>query len=506
MGRALNVASLLFSVAQRLPDHPAITDTRGTLTYRQWSMRAAGLARDMTDHGARPGDRVVIFMENCGEFLEVLLAAWTAGLVAVPVNAKLHALEVRYCIENCGARLAFTTANLLASISAAMSDMQGARLICAGSAEYEGLTRATELSVVERSLSDPAWIFYTSGTTGRPKGAVLTNRNLIFLSQTYYADVDTVDERDTKLHAAPLSHGSGLYGLPFLLKGSHQVVQPGFDIDAIFDALTRYERVTFFTVPTMLTRMVNHPGIGNARLENLKTIYYGGGPTYLADLKRAVHLFGPRLFQLYGQGETPMTGTGLRKDMHWNEDWITTCGIPRSGVGIRVVDDHDRELPPGEIGEIITRSDCVMSCYWGDPDATAKAIRGGWLHTGDLGSVCTKGFLTLHDRSKDVIISGGTNIYPREVEEVLLLHPGVFEVSAVGMPDPDWGETVVAFIAVKAGHTVSAAELDTLCLAHIARFKRPKLYRFENDLPKNSYGKILKTELRKRLAIEGDLS
>ena len=445
-------------------------------------------------------------MENCGEFLEVLLAAWTAGMVAVPVNAKLHAREVRYVIEDCGARLVFTTLNLLAELESCTANIDGIRLFCAGTAAYDELTKVASMTAEERSFSDPAWIFYTSGTTGRPKGAVLTNRNLIFLSQTYYADVDTVDERDTKLHAAPMSHGSGLYGLPFLLKGSHQVIQPGFEIEAIFDALTRYERVTFFTVPTMLTRMINHPGIGNARLENLKTIYYGGGPTYLADLKKAVGVFGPRLFQLYGQGETPMTGTGLKKDMHWNEEWLTTCGAPRSGVAIRVVDDNDNDLSPGEIGEVITRSDCVMQCYWGDPDATAKALRGGWLHTGDLGSLCSKGFLTLHDRSKDVIISGGTNIYPREVEEVLLLHPGVIEVSAIGAPHPDWGEEVVAFVAVKDGCKVSAAELDNLCLAHIARFKRPKHYRFIKTLPKNNYGKVLKTELRRYLATEGQMS
>lgn len=501
----MNVASLIFSVARRLPDQPAITDARGTFSYARWTDRAARLGHAMTALGAAPGDRVVLFMENCGEFLEVLLATWSAGLVAVPVNAKLHEREVRYVADNCAAKFLFTTPDLIADMGAFAADLEGVRVFCAGTQDYEELTRGDRLEPIARAYTDPAWIFYTSGTTGRPKGAILTHRNLIFLSQTYYADVDEVDERDTKLHAAPMSHGSGLYGLPFLLKGSHHVIHAGFDVEAIFDVLTRYERVTFFAAPTMLTRLTNHPDIGKAKLQNLKTIYYGGGPTYLADLKKAVRIFGPRLFQLYAQGETPMTATGLKKSMHWNEDWLATCGVPRSGVAVRVVDGDDGDIAPGEIGEVLTRSDCVMQGYWGNPQASAEALRGGWLHTGDLGSLDAHGFLTLHDRSKDVIISGGTNIYPREVEEVLLLHPAVLEVSAVGAPHPDWGEDVVAFVAVREGCAVSPAELDALCLDHIARFKRPKHYRFLQALPKNNYGKVLKTELRQRLAEEGQI-
>jgi long-chain acyl-CoA synthetase len=230
----------------------------------------------------------------------------------------------------------------------------------------------------------------------------------------------------------------------------------------------------------------------------LKTIVYGGAPMYLADCLRAIELFGPRLYNLYGQGESPMTITGLSQAHHARKEKLETCGIARTGVEVRVFDTDDRPLGPGETGEIVTRSDCVMAGYWSNPGATARALRGGWLHTGDVGSMDAEGFLTIRDRSKDMIISGGSNIYPREVEEVLLRHPAVAECSVVGRPHPEWGEAVVAFLVTR--RPVEIEELDRHCLDNIARFKRPKEYRFVEALPKNNYGKVLKTELRKLLA------
>lgn len=220
---------------------------------------------------------------------------------------------------------------------------------------------------------------------------------------------------------------------------------------------------------------------------------------YVADARRAIDLFGgAHLYQLFGQGESPMTITGLPQDCHVRGEKLESCGVARTGVEVRVVDGRDRDLPPGEVGEVLTRSDCVMAGYWENPGATKQALRGGWLHTGDLGSLDAAGYLTIRDRSKDMIISGGSNIYPREVEEVLLRHPAVAECSVVGRPHPEWGEEVVAFV-VRRQAAVDAGELDALCLAHIARFKRPREYRFVDGLPKNNYGKVLKTELRKLL-------
>jgi long-chain acyl-CoA synthetase len=263
----------------------------------------------------------------------------------------------------------------------------------------------------------------------------------------------------------------------------------------IFELLEHWPNLSFFAAPTMLVRLLASPAARTPA--RLKTITYGGAPMYVADCLRAIELFGPRLYQLFGQGEAPMTITGLSQFFHQKKIHLETCGMARTGVEVRVVDENEEALAPGEVGEIVTRSDCVMAGYWENPGATAKATRGGWLHTGDVGSLDAEGFLTIKDRSKDLIISGGANIYPREIEEVLLRHPAVAECSVVGRPHPEWGEEVVAFVVRK--FDLNSAELETLCLDNIARFKRPREYRFVESLPKNNYGKVLKTELRRLL-------
>ena len=504
----MNLAALLFDVARRLPDRPAVSDDARSLSYRELAARVARVSGGLRALGLAPGDRVLLSLENCGEFVELMFGCWAAGLTAVPANARLHPREVEYIADNSGARLLIATPGLaetLAPLAGSVTSLD--RVISTRTTEYEALFRSGEAPAPEAGEpTDPAWLFYTSGTTGRPKGAVLSHRNLLFMSQCYYADIDLVDERDTHLLAAPASHGAGLYALPFLLKGGHQIVLPHFDVGTILDVLARHQRVSFFAAPTMLTRLVHAPEVAAADLGNLRTIYYGGGPMYVADLERALDIFGPRLYQLFGQGESPMTITGLSKRLHAERDhprWrdrLASCGYPRSGVLVRVVDEADRDLPPGKIGEVVTRSDCVMQGYWRNPEANAETLRGGWLHTGDLGSLDEDGLLTLRDRSKDMIISGGSNIYPREIEEVLLRHPDLVEASVIGRPHPDWGEEVVAFLVARPGASVAVAELDRLCLDHIARFKRPRDYHFVEALPKNNYGKVLKTELRRLLA------
>ena len=264
-----------------------------------------------------------------------------------------------------------------------------------------------------------------------------------------------------------------------------------------------------FAAPTMVRRLVEHPAAGGARLDNLKTVVYGGGPMYLDDLKRAQARFGHVFAQIYGQGESPMTITALNKADHADsahprhEARLASAGRAQTAVEVRVADAEDRSLPPGELGEILVRGDPVMAGYWRDPAASAAALEGGWLHTGDLGVFDEDGFLTLKDRSKDLIISGGANIYPREVEEILLSHEAVLECAVIGRPHADWGETVVAFVVARRGAQVDAGTLDAHCLARIARFKRPRDYRFVAALPKNNYGKVLKTELRTRLEQDG---
>ena len=362
--------------------------------------------------------------------------------------------------------------------------------------------------MVARAPDETAWLFYTSGTTGRPKGAMLSHRNLLAMTTSYFVDVDHVDPDDCILHPAPMSHGSGLYILPHVAAAARQVVPEsgGCDIDEIFALIEAHPGAAFFAAPTIVHRLVNSAAATRADTRNLKTIVYGGGPMYAADCKRAVAVFGNKLVQIYGQGESPMTITALSKAAHAAtahpryEQRLASVGIPHSVVEVAVADAEDRLLPPGEVGEVLVRGETVMTGYWRDPGATADALRGGWLHTGDVGVFDADGFLTLKDRSKDLIISGGSKIYPREVEEVLLRHPGVAEVSVVGGEDEDWGEIVVAFIVAHERADLDEPALDRLCLEHLARFKRPKRYVFVDALPKNNYGKVLKTALRRQLA------
>lgn len=502
----MNLAALLFDVARLLPDRPAVSDGHSSWTYRELIERTARIGGALRARGLIPGDRVLLSLENCSEFFELLFGCWMAGLCAVPTNARLHPREVAYIAHHSGARLLVTTPGLAEGLAPLADTVDTlAEIISIRTPDYDRLLNAEPLPPEPGRPTDRAWLFYTSGTTGRPKGATLTHRNLLCASYCYYADIDSLDERDTHLLAAPVSHGAGLYALPFLLKGAHQIVLPHFEVADILDIVQRHPLVSFFAAPTMLTRLVHAPQVAGADLANLKTICYGGGPMYVADLEKALQLFGPRLYQLFGQGEAPMTITGLTQRHHadtahpkWR-DRLASCGVPRTGVLVKVVDENDRDLPPGEVGEVVTSSDCVMEGYWENPEASAETLRGGWLHTGDLGSIDEDGFLMLRDRSKDMIISGGSNIYPREIEEVLLRHPDLVEASVVGRPHPDWGEEVVAFVVAKPGTAIEKAALDRLCLDHIARFKRPREYRLVASLPKNNYGKVLKTELRKIL-------
>jgi long-chain acyl-CoA synthetase len=439
------------------------------------------------------GDRVALAMKNCPEYWEVLFACWHAGLTPVPMNAKLHPKEFEYILGDSGADVCFLSPGIECSFG---------NSVRTDSKDYENL-KSDPQSPAESKPDDPAWLFYTSGTTGVPKGAILTHRNLLFASQAYFSDIDKLGPGDAILHPAPLSHGSGLYGVPHFAAGAVNVIPEsgGFDAAEIFDLMDRWPNASFFAAPTMLVRLLASPAARPPA--GLKTITYGGAPMYVSDALRAIELFGPRLYQLFGQGESPMTITGLPQEFHKNKSKLETCGFARTGVEVKIFDPDDQELPAGETGEIVTRSDCVMAGYWNNPEATAKTLRGGWLHTGDVGSLDAAGFLSIRDRSKDLIISGGSNIYPREIEEVLLRHPAVAECSVVGRPHPEWGEEVIAFVVLKENFpNLKTDELDSLCLANIARFKRPKDYRFLDSLPKNNYGKVLKTALREVLQVE----
>ncbi|PUA81817.1 AMP-binding protein [Nocardioides currus] len=505
----MNLASWVERHGRRLRDRPALASGRDVhATWSELAARVAAVAGGLrADCGLEPGDRVAIVMDNRAEYLEAQYAAWHAGLVAVPVNARLHRDEVAFVLEHSGARVVVTDAAHAPDVSALEERLETVeRVVVVPGPDWDGLLSAAPVALTDRGADDAAWLFYTSGTTGRPKGATLTHGNLLMASLSYYADIDPVAATDSVLHAAPLSHGSGLYGLPHVARGAVSVFPPPGPLGGatLLSLLARWPGMSFFAAPIMVKRLTADAALAGADLTGLRTIIYGGAPMYLADLEQALATFGPRLAQIYGQGETPMTITGLSKTDHADTDhprWrqrMQGVGFPRTDVEVRVVDDADRALPPGEPGEVVVRGGVVMAGYWGQPEETAETLRGGWLHTGDVGSLDEDGFLTLHDRSKDLVISGGMNIYPREVEEALLTHPHVEAVAVVGRPDPEWGEAVVAFV-VTDGTEPPTAELDRACLDRIARFKRPKDYHFVESLPTNNYGKVLKRELRDRL-------
>ena len=506
----MNLAQLLIDSAARRPDAPALAAGDDVVaTYGGHAARSARLAAGLrTGLGLRRGDIVALAMGNCTEYSEILFAAWHAGCAALPMNARLHPREFAWILDNAGAAALFVDGALAESL-AGIGDEAPAlgHSILTGSAAWRSLREGPEMPAEEAGADDLAWLFYTSGTTGRPKGAMLSHRNLRAMTAAYFANVDAIGPDDCIIHAAPMSHGSGLYLLPHVARGACQVIPAsgGFDPEECLALIGRWPGATFFLAPTMLTRLIRAPGIDRHGLENLKTIVYGGAPMYREDLLRALEILGPRLVQIYGQGEAPMTITALSREDHADaghprhDARLSSAGRAQAGVEVRVVDERGGDAAAGEIGEVAVRGEVVMRGYFRNADATADSLRDGWLHTGDMGALDGDGFLTLKDRSKDLIISGGSNIYPREVEEVLLRHDGVLEASVVGQPHADWGEQVVAFIVPKPESSVREAELDALCLDHIARFKRPRAYRFLAELPKNNYGKILKTELRSLL-------
>jgi long-chain acyl-CoA synthetase len=495
----MNLALWLQRAGSSHGDRPALgLGSRVIRRYGEVAGRAARFAASLRRHFClQPGERVAIAAKNCPDYVGLMFGIWHAGLAAVPANVKLHPRELGYILQHSGARVCFASSDLISQIANHVPSTLE-HLITIGSAEYDALFTADPIDIWPCEGDDLAWLFYTSGTTGRPKGAMLTHRVLAAASYAYNGEVDPITPGDVLLHAAPMSHGSGLYMMAQVARLGINVIpeSSSFDPEEVLGLFDAWPRSSMFAAPTMVKRLVECQAQCNPK--HIRTIIWGGAPMYVADARAAIDRFGPCFAQIYGQGESPMTITTLPKQEIADRDhprWadrLASAGRPFACVEVMVAGSDDRPLADGETGEILCRGDVVMPGYWRNPDASAATLKSGWLHTGDVGAFDSEGYLTLKDRSKDVIISGGSNIYPREVEEVLLEHGLVREVSVIGRPDPEWGEIVVAYVVGE----VDRNELDTLCLNNIARFKRPKDYVFVNSLPKNNYGKVLKTELR----------
>jgi len=506
----MNIANWLHATATSTPKAPALfSGTECVADYLTFAKRAAHLAQWMQDEfGLRAGDRVVLAMSNSTAYLEALYAVLWFGGAAVPVNVKLHDREILWIAGNAEASLVISDDGTLGETDA----------LPAGGREI-AVSRLAEVreNVPDGRLSLPAmvpssalaWLFYTSGTTGRPKGVMLSHGNLVAMSLCYPIDVDQPSSADASFYAAPLSHGAGLYNFINVRVGARHVVpaSQGFEPKEILDLGESLGNLTFFAAPTMVRRLVAEAKTTGRTGEGLRTIVYGGGPMYVADIEDALDAFGPKFVQIYGQGETPMTITALNRDTisrregtRWRER-LASVGVAHSCVDVRVVDEDLNDAGVDTPGEIVVRGPTVMQGYWRNEEATSSTIVDGWLHTGDIGYLDQDGYLTLTDRSKDVIISGGSNIYPREVEEVLLLHRGIAQAAVVGRPSREWGEDVVAFVVAKDGVALDTRSLDQWCRDQFASFKKPKYYEICADLPKNAYGKVLKTELRALLKV-----
>ena len=335
---------------------------------------------------------------------------------------------------------------------------------------------------------------------------MLTHRNLLMMVECFLTDINPAQRSDVILHAGPITHGSGISIFHHIARGAANALPltASFDPPKIFEAIQRYRATTLFLAPTMVNILVNSPAKSSYDLSSLHTIFYGGGPMHVEHILEAVRTFGNIFVQIFGQGEAPMTVTSLSREEHIVDGdpqrlkRLASTGPEVTGVRVCIVDEQDNEVPSGEMGEIVVRGDLVMTGYWNNPEATAETLRGGWLHTGDMGYLDSEGYLFITDRIKDMIISGGANIYPREVDEVIAQHPAVSEVAVIGVPDELWGESVKAEVVLRDGASATEDDIIEFCRLRMASYKKPRFVEFLPSLPKNAYGKVLKRELRDR--------
>jgi fatty-acyl-CoA synthase len=497
----------LLARARRLfPERVGVWEGEVSWTYRAFAERCDRLAHALVDElGVRPGDRVAWLCGNTHELLEAYYGVLLAGGVLLPLNIRLAAPELRFCIDDAGARVLFRHPDQV--------DLEHptVREVVLGD-QHESLLAAqpsTPFPVPSVDESAPAELFYTSGTTGDPKGVVLTHRNL-YLHAIHSALTNGISGHDVIIHTISLFHVNG-WGVPHYLTGlgGVQVLLPRFDADEVLRLVERHGVTRLFLVPTMASQLLASPLLGHVDLSALEQISIGGAPTPPSMLAEIEDRFGCECICGYGMTESSPTLTrSLDKPGDPPSlDRRVTTGLPILGVDARVLDEDDVEVPWDGVtqGEVCARSNHVMAGYWGRPEETAEALRGGWLRTGDIAVVSPDGYLTIVDRKKDVIVSGGENISSVQVEHALAAHPAVFEVAVVGVPDERWGEVPRAYVALRPGvDAPTEAELIEWVRSQLARYKAPKSVVFVDELPKGGTGKILKHELRSRYLSDVD--
>jgi acyl-CoA synthetase (AMP-forming)/AMP-acid ligase II len=507
------IAGIVRGHAQSQPDAMAFTFGAEVMSFGELEQGGNRAANGLIALGVKRGERIAYFGKNTHLYFELLLGALKIGAVMTPVNWRLAAPEITYVLNNCQARVLFVGDGFAATIEALRPGLDHVETVIGIDAadgdllDYrtwrDGFADVDPQIVVEPN--DDALQLYTSGTTGNPKGAVMTNASLTSSRANDSPDIElrawqVTNPDEVTLLAMPCFHISGTgTGLGTMANGSGSIVLPEYDPTKALELIERFNISRIFMVPAAIQIMLNHPRVGEVDFSRLKIITYGASPIPLDLMRAAMDQFGCGFVQMYGMTETSGTIVALDPEDHdpAGSPRMRSVGTPLQGVEIKIIDEQGNELGPREVGEIATRSSKNMKGYWNNPDATAATIDSqGWLRTGDAGYLDEDGYLYIHDRVKDMIISGGENVYPAEVENAVFSHPYIADVAVIGVPDEKWGEAVKACVVLKPGKSLTEAEVIAHARTHIAGYKCPKSVDFIDVLPRNSSGKVLRRELR----------
>lgn len=507
----MTVDYLIKKSAQKFAKRLALVDGDLRLTYEALNDRVNRLANGLLEMGLKKGDRVGVLFRNCHEALESTLALNKAGFVYVPLNARYAGQEHEYMLNNSEANTVIYSKEFSDTIDQIRGQVPGVKnYICAGETEgsisYEDLLSRSSGKEPDIPIfpEDLIYIRYTSGTTGKPKGVMLSHRSGVASIVNSMLDNVDIKSDDVMVHVGPITHASGALILPHFIVGAANVLLKEFDPELFLQTIERERASTIFVVPTMLIFLLQHPSLAKYNLSSLKTIKYGAAPMPLEPLREALKVFGPILTQGYGLTEAPLQDTGLRKEDHVVDGpsevtaRLASAGRELQLIQVRIVDDQGNELKPGEIGEIAIKGDNVMLGYWKNPEATADKLRNGWLHTGDMAYKDEAGYVFIVDRKHDMIISGGFNIYPKEVEDAIYCHPAVSQCAVIGVPDDQWGESVKAVVVLREGHEATEQDIIEHCRKNIASYKKPKSVEFVDSIPVNPNGKVMRRELREK--------
>ncbi|HEX7658688.1 MAG TPA: AMP-binding protein [Pseudonocardiaceae bacterium] len=487
----MRIGDLIRRAGRQFGAAPALVDGDRSVSFAEFDELTDRLGNALLARGLRPGDRVAVLLPNGIDGVVVYYALAKSGLVRVPLNSRETPHEHAYKIEDSQSRALIHAGGPPAEVQVMIEAGELPGLIAGGSAAP---------CDVPREPDAPLRLAYTGGTTGKPKAVVLTTRSELAEVSNFLVDLlPNLRPDSVMLHAAPITHGSGAFFLPHLVKGACNVILPRFSPEAFLAAAEKHRATTTFMVPTMIAMLLEEPATATADLL-LERLCYGGAPIASSVLRRGLDMLGPVFTQLYGQAEAPLAITCLQPWEH-TPDRLTSAGKSYTFVEVRVAGAEGQALGAGEVGEVLTRGPHTMARYWRRPEETARTLEpDGWLHTGDIGRWDEHGYLSLLDRRHDVIISGGFNVYPREVEDTLLSHPAVVEAAVVGLPDEKWGERVAAAVVTRSA--VDPADILAFCAGRLAGFKRPRAVEIWPGLPTSPVGKSLRREVRDRMVAE----